>query len=111
MPGQLTTDQLEAIQRLIVEPLRQTVRAEVQTGHERLAAAITKVAEQLETQMADALRRDRQHDGRLENLEVRAAGFERFRARVIVVYGVLTFVLSLAWSMLRDWIEGIGHRK
>jgi len=111
MPDQLTTPQLEAIQRLIIQPLLDAVRVEMQAGHERLAAAIEKVADRLAAHVADETSRDRARDGRIETLERRVGALERFRGRVLVVYGVLTMLLSFAWSLLRDWLVEPGRRR
>jgi hypothetical protein len=106
MPDQLTTNQLEAIQRLISDPLRQAVRAEMQAGHERLAAAIEKVADQLAGHVAEALRHDTTRDSRLSAIEHRLTALERFRGRVLIVYAALTLLVSLAWELLREWLAG-----
>ena len=103
----LTADQLDSIQRLLSEPLRQAVRTEMQAGNDRLASAIEKVAEQLSNHVADNLRRERAREGRLESLERRVATLENFRAKVLIVYAALTVALSFAWSVLRDWLAGI----
>ena len=102
----LTSDQLEAIQRLLSDPLRQAVRAEMQAGHDRLAAAIDRVAEQLGRHMADNTRREHARELRLETLEHRVATLERFRARVLIVYAALTFAMSFAWSLFSEWLGG-----
>ena len=110
MPDQLTTNQLEAVQRLISEPLRQAVRAEMQAGHERLAAAIERVADQLAGHIAQVLRQDHARDARLAALEHRVSALERFRGRVLIVYAALTLLLSLAWELVREWIAGSLRR-
>ena len=110
MPDDLTTTQLDAIQRLLSEPLRQAVRAEMQAGHDRLAAAIEKVADQLATHVADVLRLERSREHRLDSLEKRVAALERFRAKVLIVYGVLSMLLTLAWEFVREWIASAGRR-
>ena len=107
----LTTPQLEAIQRLITEPLRQAVRVEMQAGHERLAAAVERVAEQLEAHRRDAHARDSAREQRVELLERRVLVLERFRGRVLLVYAALTVLFSFAWSILRDWLVSAGRRK
>jgi hypothetical protein len=107
----LTTTQLETIQRLLSEPLRQAVRAEMQAGHERLAAAIEKVAEQLAAHISESLRRERARDGRIDVLETRVAALERFRGRVLLVYAALSVILSIAWSIFREWIASLTHRR
>ena len=103
----LTSDQLDSIQRLLSEPLRQAVRAEMQAGHDRLAAAINNVAEQLGNYMTENINRERARETRLESLERRVATLERFRGKVLIVYGALTLFLSFAWSVLREWVAGI----
>ena len=106
----LTTAQLEAIQRLITEPLRQAVRTEMQAAHERLAAAIEKVADQLTGHVADALRQGHARDARIDSLEHRVSVLERFRARVLLVYGALTVLFTVAWSVLREWVVGAARK-
>ena len=107
----LTTDQLDAIQRLLAEPLRQAVRAEMQAGHDRLASSIERVAGQLASHIAQIARRERARDGRLDALERRVATLEAFRGKVLVVYAFATLVLSFAWSLLREWIAGVLRSK
>jgi hypothetical protein len=107
----LTTGQLDAIQRLLSEPLRQAVRAEMQSGHERLTAAIEKLAEQLAGHIADTLRRDRLRETRLDALERRVAALERFRGKVLIVYAALTLLLSFGWSILREWATGFARKR
>jgi hypothetical protein len=102
----LTSDQLDSIQRLLSDPLRQAVRTEMQAGHDRLAAAIERVSEQLGNHIAENVRRERARDTRLESLEHRVVMLEGFRAKVLIVYAALTFALSFAWSIFRDWIAG-----
>ena len=107
----LTTPQLEAIQRLITEPLRQAVRTEMQAGHERLALAIEKVADQLTSHVADALRQGHTRDARIDSLEHRVTALERFRGRVLIVYGALALLFSLIWSLFREWILGVTRKQ
>ena len=107
----LTTTQLDAIQRLLSEPLRQAVRAEMQAGQERLATAIEKLSDQLATHIADSLRRDRAREARLDAIEHRVAALEKFRGKVLVVYAALTLVLSFSWSILREWAAGLVKRR
>jgi len=110
MPPDLTTTQLDAIQRLLSEPLRQAVRAEMQSGHDRLAAAIEKVAEQLAAHVAQTIRLDRAREHRLDSLERRVAALERFRGKVLLVYGALCALLTVAWSFFRDWLTTQARR-
>ena len=107
----LTTTQLDSIQRLLSEPLRQAVRAEMQAGHERLAAAIEKVAEQLAAHVAEVIRRERVRDGRIDALEARVTALERFRGKVLMVYAALTILLSVSWSIFREWIAAVVRRR
>ena len=111
MPPSLTTDQLEAVQRLICEPLRQAVRAEMQAGHEQVTAAVAKLADQLAAHVNEAIRRDRAQGARIDLMEHRIGTLERFRGRVLVVYGVLTLIFSFAWSVLREWLLEISRRR
>lgn len=102
----LTSDQLDAIQRLLSDPLRETVRVEMQAGHDRLAAAIDRVAEQLGRHVAENSRREQERELRLDSLDQRLTSVERFRGRILIVYGALTFTMSFAWSIFRDWVAG-----
>jgi hypothetical protein len=111
MSDELTTTQLEAIQRLLSEPLRQAVRAEMQAGHERLAAAIEKLAEQLAGHIADSARRERGRDARVDSLEKRVAALERFRGKVLIVYAALTVLISFSWSIAREWMADLLRKK
>ena len=111
MPDHLNTAQLEAIQRLVCDPLRETVRAEMRAGHERLAAAIEKVAEQLAAHVADAVRLEGTREDRLRNIEQRVTRLEQFRGKVLLVYSALALLLSLAWSIVREWLAGAGRRR
>ena len=103
----LTSDQLEAIQRLLSDPLRQTVRAEMQAGHDRLAAAIDRVAEQLGRHVGETSRREQERELRIDSLDRRVAAIERFRGKVLIVYGALTFAMSFAWSLFCQWLGGM----
>ena len=110
MSDELTTTQLDAIQRLLSEPLRQAVRAEMQAGNDRLTAAIEKLAEQLAAHVSETVRRERTRDHRLDVLERRVAALERFRGKILVVYAALTVLLTVAWSLARDWLASVVRR-
>ena len=91
----LTTEQLEAIRRLLVDPLRETVKSEIQLSHDRLGSAVEKLADRL----ADHIQRT----------EKRVAATERdvlrlrfFRHRLVAIYGAVVVIVSLAWSVIRD---------
>ena len=93
----LTAEQLEAIRRLLVDPLREAVRSEIQLSHDRLASAVEKLADRL----AD----------HIERTEKRVAATERavlrlrfFRHRLVAIYGVVVVIVSLARSVFRDRI-------
>lgn len=87
----LNADQLEAIRRLLIEPLREAVRQEIRLSHHRLAAT----AEKLDERLAD-------HGRRLVLVERSTAQLRSFRRRVVAVYGVLTLILGVAWSVFRE---------
>ena len=111
MPDHLNTTQLEAIQRLVCDPLRETVRAEMQAGHDRLTGAIEKVAEQLAAHVAETVRLEHLREDRIENLERRVTELERLRGKVLLVYAFLAVALSLAWSLVRDWLIALVRRR
>jgi hypothetical protein len=87
----LNADQLDAIRRLLIEPLREAVRQEIRLSHQRLAATV----ERLEERLVD-------HGRRLVQVERSTAQLRSFRRRVVAAYGVLTVILSVAWSVVRE---------
>jgi hypothetical protein len=110
----LTTPELETIQRLLVDPLRDAVRTELQAGHERLTLAIEKVAEQLAQHIAVEAQNALAQDVRLTRLEKRVTLLEQFRGRMLAGYAVLVLICSAAWSIVRDWIVNAAsslHRR
>ena len=93
----LTTEQLETIRSLLLDPLRETVKSEIERSHDRLGAAVEKLADRLA--------------GHIERTEKRVVFVERevtrlrsFRQRVLAIYGVVAFMLSLLWSVIRERI-------
>jgi ferritin-like metal-binding protein YciE len=93
----IRADQLESIQRLLVDPLRDAVKTEIQLSHDRLAAAVEKLADRLA--------------GHIDRTEKRIATVERevsrlrsFRKRLVAIYGVITVILGLLWSAVKDKI-------
>jgi hypothetical protein len=91
----LNPEQLESIRHLLVDPLRETVKTEIQLSHDRLAAAVDKLADRLA--------------GHIDRNEKRASAMEReigrlraFRHRIAVVYGAVMVVLTLVWAVVRD---------
>ena len=96
---EINSDQLESIQRLLLCPLRETVRTEIQLSHDQLASSIGRLDERLA--------------GHIERSEKRVAALERESARlkaarnkVAGAYGVLAVVVSLVWSFVRDKLFG-----
>ena len=100
----LTTPQLESLHRLLIDPLRNTVRSEMQAGHDRLTSAIEKVADRLATHTASTTESDRTRDARTAHLEHRLAVLERFRTKVLAVCAALSFLITLACSLLHDYL-------
>ena len=92
---ELTSEQLEAIRRLLIDPLRETVRQEIRLGHQRLAATMERVADHVKDQ-----------ERRLVAVEKSTARLRAFRRRVVAIYGFVTLLLSIAWSVLRDKVLG-----
>jgi hypothetical protein len=76
----LKSDQLDAIHRLLVEPLRETIRQELRLSHQRLASTIEKLDERVAGRIAD-------HDRRLMAVERTTSQFRAFRGRILAVYG------------------------
>jgi hypothetical protein len=93
--SELGSEQLESIRRLLLEPLRETIRAEVRVSHDQLAAVVATLGERLAEQGHRA-------DRRFAAVERQLTGLGAFRRKVLAVYGVLTVLLSLIWSVLRD---------
>src|SRR5690349_22927238 len=91
----LRPDQLESIRRLLLDPLREAVRAELQLSHARLTSAIESLTER----MTDYTHRT---DRRLLAVERETARLRSFRRRLVAVYGAAAFVVTVVWSLLRD---------
>jgi len=87
----LTSEQLEAIRRLLIDPLREAVRQEIRLGQQRFASAMERASD-----------RANDHERRLVTVEKSTARLRAFRRRVVAIYGVLTLLLSFAWAILRD---------
>jgi hypothetical protein len=100
----LTTPQLESLHRLLIDPLRNAVRTEMQAGHDRLTAAIEKVADRLSSHTTTTTESNRARDTRADHLEKRLALLERFRTKVLAVCTVLSFIVTVAWSLLHDYL-------
>jgi hypothetical protein len=92
---ELRPDQLESIRRLLLEPLRDAVRAELELSHERLAGAIESLAQRV----ADYTQRI---DRRLGVVERETMRLRNFRRRVVAIYGAGAFVVTLLWSLVRE---------
>lgn len=91
----LSSEQLDAVQRLLLEPLRETVKAELQLSHDRLAAAIEGLTRTLADQATQANRR-------IEPLERELSRQRTFRRRLAAIYGVAALLLSVLWELLRE---------
>jgi hypothetical protein len=91
----LTSEQLEAIRRLLIDPLREAIRQEIRLGHQRLAATLERVID-----------RTNDHERRLMAVEKSTARLRAFRRRVVAIYGFVTLLLSIAWAILRDKVLG-----
>ena len=92
---ELNTEQLESIRRLLIEPVRETVRTEIQLSHDRVSAAVTKLDDRLAGHME-------RNEKRLAIVEKETGNIRAFRRRLAAVYAVMTLVLSLVWSIVRD---------
>ena len=91
----LKPQQLESIRRLLVDPLRETVKTEIQLSHDRLESLVGRLDEQLTGHVARS-------DKRLIHIEHEVSRLCSFRQRVIAVYGVLTMIVTVAWSIFRE---------
>jgi hypothetical protein len=87
----LTPSQLESIRRLLLDPLREAVRAEIQLGQARLASALEALADHVH-----------RTDKRITSVERDLMRLRSFRRRVLAVYSALAVLLSLIWSIVRD---------
>jgi hypothetical protein len=100
----LRPDQLESIRRLLLDPLRDAVRAELRLSHARLTSAIESLTER----MTDSTQRT---DRRLLAVERETARLRSFRRRLVALYGAAAFVVTLLWSLLRDkFLSKLGGR-
>ena len=98
----LTTPQLDSIHRLLIEPLREAVKAEVELGHDRLRQAIDQLAAQVAAQSSSQQQREEETTRRLTELEQQTARYGAMQSRLLVVYGFIAMGLSLVWSIVRD---------
>jgi hypothetical protein len=106
----LTPTQLESLQRLLLDPLKQTIRTEIQSGQDRLNTAIEKVADHLQTHITTTTESNRQRDAQQNQQDHRLRTLERFRGKILVVYAALTLLSTLAWSLLHDYLTSTTFR-
>ena len=92
---ELNAEQLESIRRLLVDPLRETVKNEIQLSHDRLESAVERLGDHL----AGHIQRS---EKRLATVEREVGRLRNFRRKVVAIYGVITIVLSTVWSIVRD---------
>lgn len=93
----LNAEQLQAVQRLLLEPLRDTIKAELQVSLDRLASSIDRLAEEMRSHRT-------QTEHRIEPLERELARQKRFRRKLAGIYGVIAVLLSAAWALIREKI-------
>ena len=91
----LNAEQLETVQRLLLEPLRDTIKAELQVSLDRIAASVDRLAEEVRSHAA-------QSNLRIGPLEREMARQKRFRRRLAGVYGLVAVMLSAAWAIVRE---------
>jgi hypothetical protein len=91
----LRTEQLESIQRLLVDPLRETIRTEIQLSHDRLADHLGALATRLEEHVVRTERR-------MSAVQREVNRQRSFRRRVVAVYGVMMMLATIVWSAVRD---------
>ena len=103
-PKDLTSEQLESIRRLLIDPLRDAVKAEVELGHGRLRQAVEQLSAQVTAHAESNARASAEASRRLVAVETELTKFRSFRSRVLVVYTFLAAGLSLLWSILRERI-------
>ncbi len=100
----LSTNQLESIRRLLLDPLRETIKAEIAQSHDRLASTLDRLAEDFATH-AD------QTERRIALIDRELARQKSFRRKLAGLYAALTVLLSLAWSVARDKFLANFHSK
>ena len=96
---ELTAEQLESIRRLLVDPVRDAVKSEIQLSHDRLASAVERLGDHV--------------SGHIERTEKRLVTVEReigrlrsFRRRVVAGYGAITILVSAVWTVFREkWLS------
>ena len=100
----LKTDQLETIRRLLLDPLREAVRQEIRLSHQSLAASLAKLSDRFDLHASDYQRR-------ITRLEQSVGRMKLFRDRIVMIYGLMAVVLSVAWAIVRERVMGwIGGR-
>ena len=91
----LKTEQLEAIRRLLLDPLREAVRQEIRLSHQSLSASLTKLSDRFDLHAVDYQRR-------ITRIEQSVAKIKLFRDRIVMIYGVMAVVLSVVWAIVRQ---------
>ena len=91
----LNSEQLQSIQSILIDPLRETIRTEIRLNHDQMADVISRLEHVIEEQSASA-------SARLSALENEVAGFRAFRRKLVTIYSTLTVVLSIIWSLIRE---------
>ena len=91
----LRPDQLESIRRLLLDPLRDAVRAELQLSHDRLTSAIDSLTQRV----TDYTHRT---DRRLQLVERETLRLRNFRRRLVAIYGAAALVVTVLWSVVRE---------
>lgn len=93
----LSATQLEQVQRLVTAPLQATVRAEMETGHEKLAGAIDRLGDRLAGHLSDHKKLER----RVDDIDRRVTSLERFRVALNAGWAVVTSAVSIGWGVVR----------
>ena len=91
----LDSEQLQSIQSILIDPLRETIRTEIRLNHDQMADLISRLEHIIEQQSASS-------NARFTAIENEVAGFRAFRGKLVTIYSTLTVVLSIIWSLLRE---------
>ena len=93
--SELNSDQLQSIQHILIDPLRETIRTEIRLNHDQLTDTINRLENIIQSQSQTQLTR-------MSSMEREIARFQAFRRRLITIYSALTVVLSMIWSIIHE---------
>ena len=91
----LDSEQLQFIQQLLIDPLRETIRTEMRLNHDQMIDVLNGLEEAILIQAESS-------QNRLASIEADLSRLKSFRRKLVAIYSTLTVVISLLWSIFRE---------